>query len=462
MKFKTISRYFLIVNLLPGFSLICSAQEWKWAVKLNTGNTVYDMAVDNTGNAYLATGERSTIQKFDSRGNLIWAKSGESISFSRGLAIDQKNNLYVAGHGYHSIWDGQNTNHIRQTEGLCLYVMKLDGNGKIIWSTTLPKSGSFSAYDIEVDLEGSIYVHGGLSGYNTFLTKLNEDGTEAWYKILTGLNYTAGHGALGLDAQGNCYVTSDYGTNWYPKSSLTAKFDKAGNKLWEIIKNETMSRGIAVRPDGSFLIASTMSGGITKYDNTGAYVWNDGVIIPAGLDVELDAENNFYGVGSNYTNTIGCPVIAGWNEEGRAMWNIILDCKGASSADFVKSARIDATCYIAGSFINSLFIAGTNLESSAKTIYLGRLDCSFSRLNAGKSKLFPNPLIERSVLNFDNKENEIYTLKIFDARGQLIRSLNNIMTGSIIIERGNLHEGAYFYLLSDRSKRVDAGKFVVY
>lgn len=464
MRISIAIKHLLFIKLVVIICINCQAQNWQWAVKLNSGTNAYDLAVDNSGYAYIATGNNTNIQKFNPQGKLIWSKSGAPTSYSKGLTFDQNNNLYVAGHGYNEVWDGQKTNHIRPATGLCLFVMKLDTSGKLIWSTTIPKMSSFAAFRIVADTKGATYIHGALDTYFSFVTKLNPDGTEAWYKKLSGQNYAAGHGDIGLDNTGNCFVTSDYGTSWYPQSTLIAKFDNAGNQLWVKTINECTARGIDVKPNGDFLLAANGGNYCTgKYNNSGELIWNSNTVIMHGTDILSDYQNNFYGVGNN-NSSLSFPVIAKWDERGNPVWNINLPCSGNSYADVIKSTRIDSYCYVAGNFTSSITMDGTVLESASQSVYLGKLNCNFSVSPSDKiiSKIYPNPFTQKAILDFEYIENEVYTLKIFDIHGQLVKSIENITNGLVTIQRDNLTSGVYFYSLNCKSRKVESAKFIIY
>lgn len=448
-----------IINLLLILPFTAMAQNWQWAVKLSAGIDVFDMVVDSRGQAYVATGQYARVHKFDSKGDLLWVKEGEAISFSKGLAIDQNDNLYIAGHGNNSIWDGQIVSHIRPQTGLCMYVMKLDPNGRIIWGTTLPKGSPFAIIDIEVDKEGATYIHGSLGQQTSFVAKLNPDGSASWYQKLSGVNYFAGHGAIGLDEAGNCYVTSDYGTNGYPTSLIIAKLDPFGNVLWKITEGPCMGYGIAVQPDGAFFIAAAGGYNCTKkYDSTGTVIWNNNKIILHVADIEVDKENNFYCVG-----TAASPTITKWDGKGNEIFNLTIPSTGISNALVIKSANIDRSCYVAGTFINSITFGQTVLESTSKASFIGKLESNFALYPLKKSAKFsPNPFNQQSIMVFENMEGEEYNLKIYDILGQLVRSSDKITTRSVVIERGGLSGGAYFYSLSNNRQIIDVGKLIIY
>ncbi|HKR06761.1 MAG TPA: T9SS type A sorting domain-containing protein [Bacteroidia bacterium] len=79
----------------------------------------------------------------------------------------------------------------------------------------------------------------------------------------------------------------------------------------------------------------------------------------------------------------------------------------------------------------------------------------------GIAIIFPNPFDETAMLKFYNPGNEIYTLRIFNTVGEMIRELK-IHSGEIIIRKQILVAGIYFYSLKDGyGKNSFTGKFVI-
>jgi hypothetical protein len=77
-------------------------------------------------------------------------------------------------------------------------------------------------------------------------------------------------------------------------------------------------------------------------------------------------------------------------------------------------------------------------------------------------KLYPNPFNQSSTLAFDNSFKNNFTLKIVDLAGRELRSLKNIFTNSVLIEKGNLNQGIYFYQLVNETKHeIIIGKMVI-
>jgi len=108
-----------------------------------------------------------------------------------------------------------------------------------------------------------------------------------------------------------------------------------------------------------------------------------------------------------------------------------------------------------------------NPRISTNTIY-NTLTYDISNLNikqkykiSNKVNFYPNPFSQTAKLEFENKNNETYQLQITDITGKLLQtqqSNRNIM----IIEKGNMPSGMYFYKLQNAlTKESYNGKFVV-
>ncbi len=75
--------------------------------------------------------------------------------------------------------------------------------------------------------------------------------------------------------------------------------------------------------------------------------------------------------------------------------------------------------------------------------------------------LSPNPFTDYTTLTFNNDTRIPHTLDIYNIQGRLVRTLNDITTGNIRIERDNLETGFYYYKLYGADDMVANGRFVV-
>ena len=73
---------------------------------------------------------------------------------------------------------------------------------------------------------------------------------------------------------------------------------------------------------------------------------------------------------------------------------------------------------------------------------------------------FPNPSKDVSTLRFENKSNQALTLFILDTEGKIVRTMSNIFTDNVAIERKELANGIYFYKLKSEETIVAKGKLI--
>ena len=78
-----------------------------------------------------------------------------------------------------------------------------------------------------------------------------------------------------------------------------------------------------------------------------------------------------------------------------------------------------------------------------------------------KINLFPNPLTSFSTLTFENSNNNTYTLEMYDIQGQLVRTIADITTDEITIQRNNLPGGLYFLQLHSDQELSAIGRLIV-
>ena len=286
------------------------------------------IAVDGSGNAYLAISTTSTnyptvagsyrtspyantdiaVTKLNAAGSGLVHSTyigGSSWEGASDIAIDSSGAAYVTGYtqsddypltigAYHNNPDAN---------GGDVFITKVNAAG-----TNLAYSSYFgdnwatdSAYAIAVDASGNAYISGTAGGYfpttagayrtgccgEEFVTKMNPSGTALVYSTLIGRSGCSGCGNdIAIDGSGNAYVAGQVtGSSSFPVTA--GAYDTTHNGGYETYV-------VKVNPLGTGVAYSTYLGG-SGYD------------YPGGIAV--DASGNAYVTG--YTSSSNFPTTAG-------------------------------------------------------------------------------------------------------------------------------------------------------
>jgi len=235
----------------------------------------YSETVDfdpNVGEENLTSNGNSDvfIQKLDSSGNLIWAKTFGSTSSDdlKKITLDALGNLYLTGYiGDDTDFDpGVNTSiiSISGSSNKDMYILKLYSSGEYVWAKTMGGGGVTQGAAIKLDNQGNIYIGARYSGTADFdpgmgvanhtasgipidnvIVKLDSQGDYVWSKGITGPNNDNVFG-LGIDSQGDVYScvmfqdlvdfdpsagVDNINSIGYQDAYLT-KLDTDGNYIW--------------------------------------------------------------------------------------------------------------------------------------------------------------------------------------------------------------------------------------
>ena len=247
-----------------------------------------DIAVDSTGNVYVAEHYNERIQKFNSLGNFLtkWGTLGSGdgqFESPNGVAVDSTGNVYVV------------------EDDINCRIQKFDSAGNFLTKWGAPGSGNGEfgqSKGVAVDSTGNVYVADFLNNriqkfnnVGNFLTKWGTPGAgngEFSYPI-----------DVAVDSTGDVYV-ADYG------NYRIQKFDSVGNLLtkWGTPGagdgEFSYIGGIGVDSTGDVYVADTGNDRIQKFDSVGNFLtkWGtlgagDGQFDNPG-DVAVDSEGNIY------------------------------------------------------------------------------------------------------------------------------------------------------------------------
>ena len=279
MKIKLYFLYFFIVFC---YQSLAQTPNWDWVKGVGGSSYNSRVATDNYGNV-LMTGTYFSlntgfdfillspvgasdffIAKYDSSGNVIWAKSAEGSKNdeSNSICTDSLGNIYVTGEfKSDTIYFGSTYLVKTDTSNMFdLFIAKYDSSGNILWAQKAGGFGIAPVYSrsISIDNFGNSYITGEFNGqiifdttnlisgnsFDVFIAKYDYSGNLKWAKsfIGTGPDYSTSIDAHGAES---IYITGYFNganitfgnivlANSHPGNQdiFIAKFDLSGNLIW--------------------------------------------------------------------------------------------------------------------------------------------------------------------------------------------------------------------------------------
>jgi uncharacterized repeat protein (TIGR01451 family) len=177
------------------------------------------------------------VAKFDTVGNLIWAKQlGGPMenNDSRGIAVDGDGNVFTVGYFYGTgDFDPGPSEVLLTPDGTTdIFISKLDSDGNFEWVKQVGNDQWEIVAGVSVDEFGSCFITGqfkgtvdfnpdggvyeltaaGASNYDVFILKLSDTGNFGWARHIGGSNEELSTG-IALDELGNVYVIGAFKGN---------------------------------------------------------------------------------------------------------------------------------------------------------------------------------------------------------------------------------------------------------
>jgi len=82
-------------------------------------------------------------------------------------------------------------------------------------------------------------------------------------------------------------------------------------------------------------------------------------------------------------------------------------------------------------------------------------------LQSTQLKMYPNPMVDYTTIEFENSLHRNYTLNIYDMQGSIVRSIHDVTSDRVRVDRKNLKTGLYFIQLRDEDEICVEGKLAV-
>lgn len=489
-----------------------------------------------------ATNGSGFVTRYNPAGNFMWAKQiGNSITNVKVVKLDAAGYIYVAGafKGQADMDPGAGTVNLTSSGDYDAFIVKLDPSGNFMWAKQMGAANLDDVRGMDIDANGNVYTTGlftntvdldpgpamfNLStngGYDTYVLKLDGNGTFVWAKGIHG-TFIELPRALTVDASGNVHVTGVvFGTIDFDPGpgvdTLTTNGDKSfvlklsntGNYLWAKIFGGPSGGGcafdVAVDAAGNVYTTGDFSGTadfdpnagisnitaasaadvfISKLNAAGNFVWAKSIAQSftfGGGNIDLDDLGNIYVTGQftaitdfdpgagTYTmapNNSTAGFVLKLNSAANFQWAIRTGDPGAAAA---VSTVVDGqgTLYIMGGFsaasdFDHTIAANVLTPFGPMDTFILKLAQPTNGLNendiANALSFYPNPVGNTLYMKAD-KDIDNINLSICDPLGKIVLE-KNIADNTLQLNIESLSKGIYYLNISENGSVIASKKII--
>lgn len=324
---------------------------WTGSRLIGTGasDTIRGSATDTDGNVYIAGFTTGALQgsnqgqfdafvaKYDASGAQLWVRQlgSSKDDLAYGVAVDVSGNVYVAG----------TTSGILPSASSAgnddAFVAKYDASGTQLWVSQFGTSGFENAFGVAVGADGSVFVAGDTDGSfsgatnpdpgntDAFVARINPaNGARLWTRQIGVTGNDTAYG-IAVDANGNVDIGGSTegalsGNSSGLRDAFVAQYNSSGAQVWVRQFGSSGSdeiRGVAVDASGNVLVAGQTDGTlpgsssaglgdafVAKYSASGTQTWLSqfgSSLDDAANGIAVDSSGNAYVSGQTDGNLPG-------------------------------------------------------------------------------------------------------------------------------------------------------------
>ncbi len=467
------------------------------------------------------------IVKYDPSGNVLWAKSagGNDTDWASSITTDASGNIIVVGVFSSPITFGSTT-LTSPTTSFDMFIVKYDTDGNVLWAKSAGGNSLNLATYVDVDASGNILISGYFfSGTGTiifgnttltgtslsddiFIVKYDANGNVLWAKSAGG-GFSDEAYSVVIDANENIFITGDFNSpsivfgntilfntdnTGNTSDVFIAKYDKNGNVLWAKSVgggNGDGANSVTADASGNIIVAGyfdspTITFGaiscvnaintgnisdifIAKYDGSGNPIWAKsagGSDWDAAYSVTADASGNILITGVYFSSSITLGSVTLTNAGNDDMFLVEYDTSGnvlwakstgGAYEDYGSSVTTDINknIVVAGVFSDFTItfdsITLTNTHAGYRDVFITKYDNgNITEVSDEKNEelfsIYPNP--SRGIFNIQpSKLTETANLKIYTALGdEIYSSLINDYRAPISIDLSQQPNGIYLII----------------
>ena len=415
--------------------------------------------------------ENLFIAKYNSSGNVIWAKSagGQGFDVATSVSTDSIGNIYVAGNFESPTAHFDNITLINQYPGSeNIFIVKYSPSGTCIWGKGYPESDYYPP-SLSADGMGNVYMVGSFSNRqfifdndtllnsnptgteDIFVVKYNTNGQVKWSKLIGGVGNDYSSGIC--NANGNVYVTgyflstaisldSVHLNNIRTMNFFVAKYDSTGSVNWaKTVQGITnFSTGICTDISGNIYISG---------------VFTDSCVI--GDSVLLNGRNDIHGLGDIFTTK--------YDERGNNIWAKTTGANGGDASLCITTYG-ENNIYVGGYFTTDTICLGrdTMVNIGMEDALILKIEDTIVRVTSGILNLKGS---KESISAYPNPSNGLFyfegmgtgcIIEVFDILGKLVYSSTNESKNTIDLSSND--SGIYFFKIKNRDQFIQEGKLL--
>ena len=340
------------------------------------------------------------IVKYDTSGNVLWAKSAGGVGYDEGYAVctDSTGNLFVTGR-FNSPTITFGTTSLKCTNSFTdIFIVKYDTSGNVLWAKSAGSTGGHGlSTGVCTDASGNVFITGGFAGSiisfgtttlkcsdsiaDIFIVKYDTSGNVLWAKSAGSIGYDLSYGVC-TDASGNVFITGGFAGSIISFGTTTLKCSGSFGDIF-----------------------------IVKYDTSGNVLWAKSA---GGYGYDLS-----YGVCTDASGNV-----------------IITGGFGSPTISF-----------------GTDMLTNTNNTVNSMDIFIAKLGgiTGINDIKNSNIKIYPNPT--NNIFNIEGlTKNENNTIQIFDVQGKLV--ITKTINEKGMIDLSELNKGVYVIKIGDVVQRI--------
>ena len=464
----------LLTILLVFVGLSINAQTTFQKTYGGSGNDFGHSVQQTTDGGYILFGQTSSLGngeqdmylvKTDNQGNQLWYRTYGGANWEFGISVQQTTDGgYILCGAYSGLGNDS------------LALIKTDQSGNEVWNKKYSGSIDRDVGQFAQQTSDGGFIAVGFTGpdfvENIYLVKTDINGNEQWTKVYISTGREFGVGVRQTSDGGYAIIGETNSKGNGGKDLYLLKTNSIGDTIWTKTygtPSDEIGRSLYITSDGGFIILGFQdsTGGnlyLVKTDLLGNEQWSmyyGGSGWDMGHSVQQTTDGGYVLAGRKENTTLGTNDMycIKTDNVGTIQWEYTFPKGFMSDANSVQQTTdggyilLGTTTDITGGINSDMYLVKIDAFG-----ILSIFDDNFKTINI---TTYPNPFNEYATFEFENFKTKEFTLKVINVQGQVVRTIDNITSGQVKIERKNLISGLYFFLLLSERQVIATGKLII-